>query len=232
MNDDSNNKIVSEEECPLQGPVSARMGCILSYAGSEKDMWINYTVLLVNLLWCCWVATTTKPTTTSPHNNNNNNKIVGCHMASLVFVVAFQLGLCLQLGCAGISIVWCAMAAWAVAIQQQQQQQGGQSTTAITTTRFWQLFPSSLTVAVILYYMVVAPVITTVAHLCALVLGYGLAVCEWHLPSYCQQQQQQQSLVDSLTRTVTATTIPITNPSGESQSLTKPRHEEDPMLMD
>lgn len=34
------------------GNVLSRVGCILSYSGSTVDMSINYTLLVINLVWC------------------------------------------------------------------------------------------------------------------------------------------------------------------------------------
>jgi hypothetical protein len=153
----NNNNQDALEECPLEGPVSARLGCILSYAGSERDMWINYTVLLVNATWCCWVAA----------RNPKISSHYYMYLASLIFVVAFQLGLCLQLGCVGISIIWCAMAAWAWRERQ-------------STMSLLRWLPQGITVAAIIYYLITEPLITTVAHLCALVLGYLLSFLGSH----------------------------------------------------
>ena len=89
------------------------IGCIVTYGGSTLDMAINYTLLTLNVstlvYWWLWVAV--------PHQQqqtfrNYQQHEVAIPMASLVFTIAFQIGLCLILACSGISIVWCACVGW------------------------------------------------------------------------------------------------------------------------
>jgi heme O synthase-like polyprenyltransferase len=49
MTDEENN--TSGADC-IDGNVLSRVGCILSYSGSSIDMSINYTLLVINLVWC------------------------------------------------------------------------------------------------------------------------------------------------------------------------------------
>ena len=96
------------------------------------------------------------PTTTTNDNNNNNNVAMAAQdpshrllsslsqssrldqtasaftaaTTSLVFVTAFQIGLCLAVKCSGISIIWCACIGWYVHKKSKLV-----TTTTITTTR-------------------------------------------------------------------------------------------------
>eukprot|EP00797_Seminavis_robusta_P030598 Sro643_g180400.2 (148) ;mRNA; r:48148-48591 len=118
-------------------------------------------------MFCCWVV-----------SQQQRSAKIGCHVTSLVFVVAFQIGLCLQLGCAGISIVWCAMMSWAWREEQRQQ------TTSTRSHWVWSWIPKGLTATAIIYYGIVSPVITTAAHFCALALGYFLSYLESLSPCF------------------------------------------------
>jgi hypothetical protein len=92
-------------ECPRDGSdIIARTGCILSFAGCRRDCLINYPVFLVNLIWCIFL---------SVRASGLQKLHCTCNMAAFILVSLFQICLCLVVGCAGISIIWCAMARWA-----------------------------------------------------------------------------------------------------------------------
>lgn len=107
-----------------------QISCILTYGGSVRDIIINYTLLILNLVFCvgfvvsitgtnhsygqqATTTTTTRPT--SPTNftaaTRDPSYRQRCVLA-FTFVVVFQIGLCLCVGCAGISIIWCSMCGW------------------------------------------------------------------------------------------------------------------------
>lgn len=115
-----------------------------------------------------------------------------------VVVILFQISLCLVVHCYGISIVWCAMAGWLISERKflNDQWEGLQhrnGTTTSTTssrqddndntdpqdetqhheTRITQmtLLVILLDIGTIIYYVVVSALITTVAHIGAMVLG-------------------------------------------------------------
>jgi len=88
---------------------------------------------------------------------------------SLAFVFAFQIVLCLVVGCLGISLTWCAILGW-ILIEWWREQ---------TTRCTCDVLPSRGIAAVmdliaIIYYCVVDPPITTVAHVLAILLGITL----------------------------------------------------------
>lgn len=161
--------------CSVNGAIPERVGCILSYGGSTRDVLLNYAMLGINLVGC-WVLL---------HRGNNHR--LSYHYCSFGFVWFFQLGLCLILaevsddgyGCAGISIVWCAMAGW----MWHQQQPKGQQPTELrrrdqATSRYpglWRLLVAC-NVALIVYYLITEEFITTLAHFCALIMG---ALLSW-----------------------------------------------------
>jgi hypothetical protein len=134
--------------------------------------------------------------TATSSNKITTTRIAPTYLAatkSLFFSIAFQIGLCLVLHCAGISIVWCAALGWMlVGMRQQQMQQQQQPhiihRDCISYEDCW-LFPLVCDMAGILYYAVTAEPITTVAHACAIAMG---AILFWlsstMIPCLGQQQ--------------------------------------------
>lgn len=103
--------VITMNECAHDQNAAIQVGCILSYAGSTKDIIINYVLLVMNVS-VCWLTLAKSDTERENEARRNHFPITGC--ASLVFVVLFQIALCLGLGCAGISIIWCACAGWII----------------------------------------------------------------------------------------------------------------------
>jgi hypothetical protein len=102
-------------------------------------------------------------------------------IASLIFVVLYQIVLCLILGCSGISIIWCACAGWIVwELQRVDQPPRGVASSFPPEP----LAVLSLDALTILYYSITAEAITTVAHFCAILLGILLSVLvSWLVPN-------------------------------------------------
>jgi hypothetical protein len=174
--------MVEEESCS-DGNVFGRISCILSYGGSVQDSILNYLTILLNLAYCVKIVLTS-------HHRHHDKEKYGQHrsyaLGSLIFVVVFQVILCLLVGCSGVSIIWCAMGGWSMSERRRVVE-----LTTDTNTEDGARDDSTLRLAdrliyfgkvvilfdttVIIYYMVVSPAITTVAHLCALVLGAVLS---------------------------------------------------------
>lgn len=94
------------EVCPTNTSLDVRLSCIATYNGDLLDIALNYSAVaatawaLMALAFC------------SAH------RPVAASIALFTFYVLFQFGLCLGLGCAGVSVVWAASigAAWAATI--------------------------------------------------------------------------------------------------------------------
>jgi hypothetical protein len=80
--------------------------------------------------------------------------------AMILFFAAFQLGLCYVIGCAGVSIIWCACAGGGALDEHR-----GPRLVAFR-------FVAAAVVAALLYYALVAEAITDIAHVCALTMGF------------------------------------------------------------
>jgi len=184
--------IASPNGCSVDGSLGSRIACILSYNGSTLDICINYTMLAVNLVACKRILT----------KQQRRRDLLALLFGS---VWIFQICLCLFLahvsengiGCAGISIVWCAMAGWAAWWLRQQQRNANRNKNnalfAPTRTRRRKSLKSSQTnydggggvwdnawlvanAATLFYYFVTEDIITTVAHICALIMGILLEI--------------------------------------------------------
>jgi hypothetical protein len=198
-----------------------RLVCILTYDGDGLDVIINYVLLIVNLFVCISQlrAGGLQHDDTQNEHQRQSRGWVARALTALVFVVAFQVLLCLAVGCVGISVVWCAMMGWiacerGIGVPRQQPPQvllrpsesdpivhrdesAPASADAATSGAHAELqsarhpsrpsddfrFLNSLIVGAlavdlcgIVYYGVVMPAITTVAHGCAIALG---SLCWW-----------------------------------------------------
>jgi hypothetical protein len=153
------------------------------------DVAINYLLLLLNMSMG-YVALTYHA-----HVRVTKFRLA---LLSLVLVMLFQVVLCLNVGCAGISIVWCACAGWIMAERRHVLEQSRASddashastngvlsagTAAMTTKsdpQAWLLHSEHwvivIDVVAIVYYAIVEPPITTVAHVLAMVLGATLSI--------------------------------------------------------
>eukprot|EP00439_Symbiodinium_sp_Y106_P074386 s744_g14.t1 len=81
-----------DTDCP-----DGSIGCILSYNGCEKDVVINYALILAQapaFYKCAGVYS----------------------LVIFVFYSAFQVLLCVLVHCSGVSVVWCAMLGYCLAV--------------------------------------------------------------------------------------------------------------------
>lgn len=152
------------QEC-ASGTLVSRTGCILSYGGSTRDIAINYAVLGIDVLMSCLVFLVWR--------DQREKRLPA--LGSFLFVVLFQLTICWVIACSGISVIWCAICGWMLHEQRQltsvESQQGFRKFAASTL----HVLIIPLNIGIIVYYAIVAPMITTVAHFCAMVLGVLLS---------------------------------------------------------
>lgn len=163
------------EECPVDSKIAQRMACILTYGGENKDIWINYTTFCFVLLICILRARDTllDDIVVPQYNSLTRTKWLVMGALSLVGVALFQVGLCCFLGCAGISIIWCAMAGWVINERKYHEQPADTGRPTVNRNTLDRLEDVVLTavLGVLIYYAVTTAFITTVAHFCALTLG-------------------------------------------------------------
>lgn len=145
--------------------------CILTYDGSLVDMALNYVVLLVSIS-AAFVLVNGLHSAGTPERRAHRWRAG----ASIAFVSAFQVVLCLAVGCAGVSVVWnAAIGSIATMIflrrPPRRRALGRQELAFITAALV-------LAAAVDVWYLVTDEELTTLAHGCALVLGAIIAVAE------------------------------------------------------
>jgi hypothetical protein len=176
-----------------------KISCILSYGGNPKDIIINYSLIILNLLYCIfWIFRKESSASSSSSSSNyhyyNDRRRLYCAIISLVFVVIFQITLCLWLGCSGVSIIWCAVCGWIMSerrklvndrIASNDNDENINDNANITQQQTTEdeekeekreYFVICMNTLIICYYAVILPFITTVAHICALVLGAFLSL--------------------------------------------------------
>jgi hypothetical protein len=91
-------------------------------------------------------------------------------------VIAFQITICLLLHCSGISIVWCAMGGWIISERKRLRLLHGDLNTFRRVAVVAEMLVVWLDIAAIVYYAVVANILTSLAHLGALILGATLSL--------------------------------------------------------
>lgn len=135
--------------------------CILSYEGSALDIEINYTVLILNLcvaavpFFRSYCTHDTSVTTSSARTSLDPGGVWA--ILSLVFVIGFQIVLCVLVHCTGISIIWCAVGGWIL-----MDWKYGHNDLSLTRQQANVLI---IDLFVIIYYFIVAEIITTLAHM-------------------------------------------------------------------
>lgn len=154
------------DECTPDRGWLAQVECILTYGGNQTDIAINYAVLVINMTACAFIL--------GQESRENQRRA----LLSFLFVVSFQVGLCLMLGCAGISIIWCACAGWMIQrarnIPREQSDAMNEETSRSCEPQLQTVCPQItlvLDAAAILYYLLTTEFITTVAHICAILMG-------------------------------------------------------------
>jgi hypothetical protein len=183
---------ITMEEC-TNGTLLVRTGCILTYQGSQSDIVLNYALLLANVVVCS-ITTATR---------GLERKLVAS--GALVFVAAYQINLCLLVGCSGISIIWSACAGWILSEGRRRACMLGDSGSSATeassspwnrhiTLLVWERVMLAADVLVIIYYAYASEAITTVAHLCAILMGFLLSLASIRIfdPDYFGRGSQNQ----------------------------------------
>lgn len=153
-------------ECSVSESLPDRTWCILTYSGSALDIMINYVCLLFSLLSCTILARL------SVKRFASTTAWVAATVVSLVCVSIFQIVLCYFLGCAGISIIWCAMCGWLISERFHMKcRHTVDSLSSIWLEQCCAGVSLGIASSAFVYYAFAAESITTVAHVCAILLG-------------------------------------------------------------
>jgi hypothetical protein len=92
-------------------------------------------------------------------------------------VFLFQILLCLAVHCTGVSILWCAMGGWIISERKRLKDTVDVELSRWRATSYrMEQAVVVLDVAFIIYYAIESAAITTVAHICAIILGATLSL--------------------------------------------------------
>ena len=164
--------------------------CILTYDGSVVDIVINYAMLVINL----WITVLV---------NRREDLQWWLYLPLTAFLFAFQVILCLAVDCTGISVVWSALFGYYVVLVVygvesltlkehmeilfvvfttlvksvfylvREEFRPNFSPWECLTLKIW--FGVFTTLVTWIYYLATEELITTVAHLCAALMGALIA---------------------------------------------------------
>ena len=167
------------------GGLDGKVFCILAYDGSTKDIILNYTLLTLNIAvaWqsVCGNRGNVIGSGDIYGTTHSSAPVEGLRLRaflSLLFVIMFQIILCLLVGCTGISIIWCAIGGWILMdhfgcfsprnARNRSTPSSGTELGSHASTSILQVHQATMLaidLIAILYYAIVAESITTLAHL-------------------------------------------------------------------
>jgi hypothetical protein len=141
---------------------------ILDYEGSETDVILNYTAIVVTLTPILFILF---------ELSGSLRLWRFIWIPLLIFLFAFQIALCIIVGCFGVSIVWSALCGFSVYIYYRILNSADvcNGRTNLLLIRLSLSSSVLFSTALWIYYAATSDVITTVAHLCAIILGIALA---------------------------------------------------------
>ena len=149
---------------------------ILTYYGCTDDVILNYTSLT-----CSTVALATLCYHLQAQYEGSIRYI---WILLTLFLLLFQIGLCLVVSCSGISIIWSSQIGlcwFFIPAFFTEQAEKSNILPSLTLVGLSSLLASSLWT----YYYLTAELLTTVAHACAVLLG---ALCGWLVHRYVKQR--------------------------------------------
>ena len=147
------------KDCANNGVILSRLECIATYNDDTTSIFLNYFMLVLTLYPFYLTFFGIKP------------KRIVTAILLLFFYFLFQFCLCLALGCAGISIIWCAVLGSSIFsfMHDLSSQRHRRSSTRFIMSAIVFAFGLSL----IIYYAFTLPFITTITHLLAIVMGFA-----------------------------------------------------------
>ena len=175
---------------------------ILTYEGCTADIALNYFALAINTLTLIRLC----------HHlqfSYSHRSIRHVWIMLTLFLLVFQIVLCLFVGCSGISIVWSAQIGFCWFFRSAYSTQSPET----YVLRLLLGISTLLSCGLWIYYAVIADQLTTLAHGCAVLLGMLLA--------WIVHQVIGQSAYTTLeTKMLTIDEIPIqpVSPSSDSQT--------------
>ena len=145
--------------------------CILTYNNHQIDIYLNYMAILLAIIPLVLTFT---------FLNHNKYASVIRHTAWIIILLGlflFQIGLCVAVSCAGVSVVWSALVGFTpfLFVNIKYFDATAYENLYVNFINATLYVSTVYSIALWIYYAMVATFITTVAHFCALVLGIFMA---------------------------------------------------------
>lgn len=128
----------------------------LTYEGQLLHIIINYTLIILTIVPFLL-----------DRDSSTNWKYRGW-IVSFVIITSFQVAVWFLIDAVGVSLIWCTMAGYIVVYYWLDGLRQDKVTNRLARVALLSAF------AVMVYYAVVFPIITTVAHVVAVLIGIGL----------------------------------------------------------
>jgi hypothetical protein len=150
---------------------------ILTYDGSATDIILNYVAFLANTIALAAVCIGSARSRCGENRSRKQPTIIvlsnhSTWLLITLFLVFFQIFLCsVIVRCVGISVVWSAQCSFSLLLFLFLQNPFSKKSLFAST-----LISTSLSLALWIYYLIVSDLITTIAHICSIVLGLALFI--------------------------------------------------------
>lgn len=150
---------------------------ILTYDGSVTDVVLNYTALIVNTIVLAALCICSSRSRCD--DNRNRKQPMSFDLSDhctwvlvTLFLVCFQIFLCsVIVRCVGISVVWSAQCGFSLLKFLFLPNLFSKKKLSAAV-----LVSISLSLALWIYYLIASDLITTIAHICSIVLGVALFI--------------------------------------------------------
>jgi hypothetical protein len=151
----------------LSEGIGPQIGAILTYDSSDLDIGFNYSAWIISLL-PCFLLDFYLPT----YFQLSRHHWILLQLSLFVF----QVGLCLAVDCRGISIVWSANCGYSTYFAYKMRYGSYlYEKKALEMIKLTAIVSLLWCLALWIYYAVTADASTSIAHLCAILLGIVLS---------------------------------------------------------
>ena len=141
---------------------------ILNYEGCRVDVAINYVALIFSffpsILQLYYL----------PLDYGTHIRYLWLPLVSFLF--AFQIELCLNVGCSGISIVWSALCGFNIFLYLRIKHRYTDNLGHNQYLHIAMVLSTVYSTIAWVYYAIVSDALTTIAHICAILLGVIFAI--------------------------------------------------------
>ncbi len=157
----------------LNGNGNGSSSCEYGVTVSWGDTILNYILILANVMAVTLTRTSLKRSIGVRHDEQQYEPTRFATCVCFVFTIAFQLCLCIfVVDCVGVSIIWCATFGWLLMCMNTANQSNAILDNAHNhSTPTIARVVAFLDCGTILFYAITLGVITTIAHILAVLMG-------------------------------------------------------------